>query len=264
MPTSLLYHEPLLVITLVLLALLTLADEAGYRLGARERRPPSDAVRAQVGTIQGALLALFALILGFTFSMAVARYDLRKQAVVREANAIGTAFLRVGLLPAGDRERATDLFRRYVNVRVNATTRSTTDTPEQLKLEAEAGRLQTSLWDLATAAAEADARSVPAGLFVQGLNDMIDSMGEQDAARYNTVPETVILLLFGFAVLAIGVVGFGNGLVGSRSLGATGVLVTLIVMVIILIMDLDRPGRGLIRVSQVSLHKLEQTVGARP
>jgi hypothetical protein len=263
-PTSLLYHEPLLVIALVLLALLILADEAGYRVATRDRRPPSDAVRAQVGTIQGALLALFALLLGFTFSMAIARYDLRKQAVVREANAIGTAFLRVGLLPAGERQRATELFRRYANVRLNATTRSTTDTHEQLALEAEAGRLQTNLWDLATAAAEADVRSVPVGLFVQALNDMIDSMGEQDAARYNTVPETVILLLLGFAVLAIGIVGFGNGLVGSRALGATGVLVTVIVMVIMLIVDLDRPGRGLIRVGQDNLYKLQQTIGPPP
>ena len=264
MPTSLLYHESMLVITLVLLALLIVADEAGYRLAARDRRPPSDGVRAQFGTIQGALLALFALLLGFTFSMALARYDLRKQAVVREANAIGTAYLRVGLLPAADRARATELFHQYLKVRLDATTRSTTDTKEQLALEAKAGRLQTSLWEVATAAAEADTRSVPAGLFVQAVNDMIDSMGEQDAARYNTVPETVVLVLFGFAILAIGVVGFGNGLVGSRALGATGVLVALIVVVIMLIVDLDRPGRGLIRVSQDSLRKLQQSVGPPP
>jgi hypothetical protein len=263
-PTGPLYHASLLVIAVALLACLILADEAGYRLGVRERRRSNDGVRAQVGTIQGALLALFALLLGFTFSMAIERYDLRKQEVVKEANAIGTAALRVRLLPVEQREPATELFRKYVRVRVDATTRSTTDIEGQLALDAEASRLQASLWEVATAAADADARSVSAGLLVQAVNDMIDSKGEQDEARYNTVPETVILLLFGFAVLSIGVVGFGNGLVGSRALGATGALLFLIVLVILLIMDLDRPGRGLIRVSQYSLHKLEQDLSPRP
>ena len=98
--------EPLL--GLALLALLVLASEFGFRAGRRRGPTSSDAVRQQVGNIQAALLALFALLLAFTFSMALSRFDQRRQLVVREANAIGTAALRARLLPAPQRVEAAD------------------------------------------------------------------------------------------------------------------------------------------------------------
>ena len=104
-------------------------------------------------------------------------------------------------------------------------------TPRRQVIDDEAGRIQERLWRTAVAAAEADPRSVPAGLFTQAMNELIDLKGERDAA------------------LARGVVGYENGCAGARTLGVTTLLCALTALVILVIVDLDRPRRGLIRVS---------------
>jgi hypothetical protein len=256
------YERSELVTALLLLVFLVLADELGFRSGWRGRNARSESLRSQAGAIQGALLGLFALLLGFTFAMAVGRFEARKQAVVREANAIGTATLRTRLLPEPQRDTVSRLFRRYVDARLETAQQPNLDTPQRQALETEVDRLQDRLWHEAVVSVRADARSVAAGMFAQGVNDVIDAREEREAAMANQVPETVILLLFGFAALAVGVVGYGNGLAGSRALGATGVLILLITLVILLIIDLDRPGRGLIRVGQDSLVRLQQSLSA--
>ena len=184
--------------------------------------------------------------------------------MVREANAIGTAALRAHLLPAEQRAAMTDVFRRYVDVRLKAAAGANLLTPERRQLDAEAGRLQNELWQRAAAAAEADPRSVPAGLLLTAVNELIDVKGERDAALANHVPETVLLLLFGFAVLTSGVFGLGNGLAGARSFGTAAILAVLISLVILVIIDLDRPRRGLIHVSQESMIGLRKSLDASP
>jgi len=257
-----LYGQSELLIAIALLIILVLAAELGYRVGRRVRAAPTETGRAQGTTIQAALLALFALLLGFTFAMALSRFDLRKLMVVRESNAIGTAALRARCLPAPRRAAANELFCRYVDVRLNVARSANLDTPALKELAAEARRLQGLLWQEAAAAAEADPRSVPAGLFVQAMNDVIDIKGEGDIALANHVPESVLLLLFGFAFLAVGMVAYGNGIVGSRAHVPTAVLCVVIVLVILLIIDLDRPQRGVARVSQTSLVDLVDILDA--
>jgi hypothetical protein len=252
--------EPLL--GLALLALLVLASELGFRAGRQRGPTSSDAVRQQVGNIQTALLALFALLLAFTFSMALSRFDQRRQLVVREANAIGTATLRARLLPPPQRVEAAGLFRRYVEVRLEAARGANLPTPRHQVLDDEAGLIQERLWRSAVAAAEADPRSVPAGLFTQAMNELIDLKGERDAALANHVPESVLALIFAFAVLAMGVVGYENGYAGARTLGVTTLLCALTALVILVIVDLDRPRRGLIRISQESMVSLQKNLEA--
>jgi hypothetical protein len=94
------------------------------------------------------------------------------------------------------------------------------------------------------------------------MNEVIDVKGEHDAAVANHVPESVLLLLFGFAVLTSGVLGYGNGLSGSRALGTAAILALLITLVILVIVDLDRPRRGLIQVSQESMINLQKSLEA--
>lgn len=160
MYSEFLYDDSELLIALVLLGTLLLASECGYRLGLRSRTSIPEVARAQLGGIQSALAGLFALLLGFTFAMALSRYESRRQTVVREANAIGTAAHRARLLPAEQRAEAARLFRRYVGVRVAAAHGPNLATPELAQLDAEAGRLQEQLWQRSAAAAEADPRSV--------------------------------------------------------------------------------------------------------
>ncbi len=183
--------------------------------------------------------------LGFTFAMAVSRFETRKQLVIEEANAIGTAALRARLLPLSHREEALTLFRRYVDARLAE------GPPEE-----ETERLQERLWSLASAVAETDTRSVTAGLFLESRNEAIDSKSRRDAALTNPVPESVLLLLFIMCVVALGVVGYGAGLAGGRTTVAIVSLSLLIALVVLVIVDLDRPGRGLIRVGQRSMVSL--------
>jgi hypothetical protein len=121
-------------------------------------------------------------------------------------------------------------------------------------------QLQDLLWAQAVAVTEKDRRAVSTGLFVQSLNDVIDTAGKRDAALENHVPESVLLLLAFVAALAVGVVGYGCGLGGGRTFFPILALSVIIAVVVLLIVDLDRPRRGLIRVSEQSLLDLKQSL----
>ena len=95
-----------------------LGDEVGFRLGRWKRPKVDEDARSQIITIQGAMLGLLALLLGFTFSMAMSRFEVRKQQVLDESNAIGTTYLRAQLMPEPPRKEVSDLLRRYVEVRL--------------------------------------------------------------------------------------------------------------------------------------------------
>ena len=262
MTADVLYGQSEWLILFLLIGLLLFADEAGYRLGRRRQDSVTDLVRAQLGSIQGALFGLFALLLGFTFAMALSRFDRRYEMVVQEANAIGTAALRAHVLPPPQRTEMTGVFRRYVDVRVEAGRGANLLTARRRALDAEAARLQGQLWRHAVAAAETDPRSVPVGLLLQSVNEAIDIKEERDAVLANHVPESVLLLLFGFAILTSGVLGFGTGLAGGRALGMAAIFTVLVSVAMLVIVDLDRPGRGLVRVGQESMLTLQRSLNA--
>jgi hypothetical protein len=142
--------------------------------------------------------------------MALARFDARKQMVVREANAIGTAALRSDLLPEPLCGEAIGLFRRHLQVRLDARQPPSRmhATPSSTRRRA---RSRGQLWEMATAAARAQPRSAaPVVTFITAMNELIDVKGERDAALANRVPESVLFLLCGFAATAIGIVGYGT------------------------------------------------------
>jgi len=250
-------RSELLVFGVVLFALIG-TNELGYRLA--RRRSAQEPERALVSGIQGALMGLFALLLGFTFAMAIARFDTRTTMVVKESNAIGTAVLRARLLPDDQAPDALELFRRYVDVRVEAAHGPNLPSAKSLELDAEAARIQLLLWAHAEKASKSDPHSISAGLFVQGVNEVIDVKGERDAGLANHVPESVLLLLLGFAVLTSGILGFANGLSGDRALTMSIILTALISLVMLTIVDLDRPRRGVIHVSQESMLSLQKSL----
>lgn len=254
MTGELLYSRSEMFIAVLLFAFLMGASATGYRLGRRGRASIDEATKSQAGSIQGAILGLLGLLLGFTFAMAVSRFDTRKQLVIDEANAIGTAALRARLLPSAQREEARTLFRRYVDARLAE------GPPRE-----EADRLEEQLWSLAIAVAETDTRSVTAGLFIESLNEAIDSKSRRDAALTNHVPESVLLLVFIVCIVAVAIVGYGAGLAGGRTTMSIVSLSFLIALVVLVIVDLDRPSRGLIRVGQRSMVRLRDDLArARP
>lgn len=251
-----LYAYNSLAIVLTLFVLTMIANEAGYRVGLRHLPKVDEGTRSQTNSIQAAMLGLLALLLGFTFTMALQRFDTRSQAVIDEANAIGTAYLRTELLPDELRTEARDLFDEYLQLRVQMQALDLTRTEDRRSAKAALSRLQHRLWDVSLRATEIDPRPSTTGLLIQSLNSMFDAYASRDAALQKHVPEVVLLVLFAVFMIAGSVLGYAGGLHGARPVLATVAMTVLIILVIFLILDLDRPRRGLIRVNQDSMSEL--------
>ena len=249
MSNEFLYGLDQWLILVVFFALLLLATEGGYRLGRVMKPRTDETARSAISGIHAAILGLLGLLLAFTFSMAVARYDTRKQLVLDEANTIGTAYLRARLLPEPQRTEVAGLFREYVDARLRFHQEG--EGPDARREDNDkADRLQDQLWARAVAAGETDPRAVTTGLFIQALNDVIDVRAKRLTATENHVPEPVLFFLFLFAALAVAAVGYGCGLGGGRNFFSTLTFAVLIALATLVILDLDRPRRGLIRISQ--------------
>ena len=239
-----LYNYSLLTISLVGLAAILAAIEIGRWLGVHVSDQDDD----NVSTLEGAAIGLLALMVGFTFAMSLSRFEARRDAILAEANAIGTTALRARLLPEPHRKEVLGLLRDYVKVRLDLTQRPATPAdlvPAIQKLNALQERLQQ-----AEAMTAIDRSVVPTGLFIQTLNEMIDDQAKRLAAIRNRVPNVVQLALFGVAIIASGFAGYAIGLDKRRSRFPVYVMGLLAGAVIILILDLDRPGAGFIEVSQ--------------
>jgi hypothetical protein len=242
---------------------MALVIELGYRLGRWSQARSDEIQRSHTGAIQGSLLGILALLLGFTFSIALNRHDSRSEAVVNEANAIGTTLLRAQLLPQEQGESVRKLLQQYTDLRVQASAVSTVDEADRDVLLARTAAIVNELWALARAAAMQDPNPVTTGLFIQSLNEMIDSFGRRDAALARHVPETVLFLLYGTFLMTSCVVGFTAGLTGHRTSFVTYIMIGLIVVLVFIIVDLDRPRRGLIQVNQHSMLVLQQSLNAQ-
>jgi hypothetical protein len=246
-----------LTVALVLLGL----SEAGYRIGLRLYATKDEARRSQIGGVQGAILGLLGLLLGFTFSMAVNRYETRREMVLKEANAIGTAWLRAGLLPEAQGAATKNLFRRFVETRLKY--QKLSDDPAQLaeglRLSAE---IENQLWQHAEAAAQAAPTPITA-TFINALNEMIDTDAERIDASRNRIPEAVWLLLVLVAAFGCLTSAYGSGAQGARSGFTSALLPMLITIVIIFIFDLLHTHQGIVSISQQPLLDLLQSMQAQ-
>ena len=249
-------------IAVFLFVAMVLAIELGYYFGRGRRSTSYDGFKTHVNAIAASLVGILALLLGFTLSLSLQRFDKRSEVVVEEANAIGTTYLRSQLLPASIRSGVQKLLREYLEVRVQASGITLTEDAERGPRLAKAAQTQTALWEHARQAAEQDPNPVTSGLFIQSLNELIDVYGKRRATLDRHVPEVVLLLLFGTFLMAGAVVGYSSGVAGHRASFVTYILVALIAILVFIILDLDRPRRGLIRVSQESLVSLQTTINA--
>jgi hypothetical protein len=239
-----------------------LAEKIGAFL--RRRRPTLE--RGEQENLQMILtltLTLLALIIGFSFSMAVTRYDQRKNYEEAEANAIGTEYARASLLPEADAARVRELLKRYLDQRVLFYTSN--DARQLEQINAATMRLQTDLW--AAVQAPAVAQPTPLMLLViAGMNDVLNSQGYTQAAWWNRIPMAAWALM---ALIAIA----GNLLVGFKALpmlekGIRPALLQVLLPLIIaiaffLIADMDSPRRGVIRVIPQNLLSLAQPLRAQ-
>jgi hypothetical protein len=213
---------------------------------------------AHVNQAVKAALAVLGLLLAFTVSMAVSRYDARKQALVTETSAIATAYLRTQFVPDPQRPAMVALMRQYVDARL-ATARPNwqQDTPLLNMIE----RLQQQIWSESTAIGQQEPQSNVVGLFIQSVNDIFSAQRARDAARLDTLPASTLYLLFAVAMLGLGFLGYASGIGRGRSMAGTILLALLVTVVVVIIIDLDQPYRGFITISQQSLIQLRQSMG---
>jgi len=232
--------------------------ERGFRFGLRLYASQDEARKAQISGIQGAVLGLLALLLGFTFAMAVNRYEARRELVVKQANAIGTTFLRAALLPEAHVAPVEDLLRHYVELLLKYAplAKDPAKLAQGLRVFAD---IQVVLWEHAVAASKASPTPIVA-TFINALNETIDTEAERVAARQNRVPGSVWLLLLIVASLGCLTSSYSAGAQGVRFLFSSLLLPLLIAVVLTLIADIASPYGGFITVSQQPLVDLLQAI----
>lgn len=244
MDTNLANHSLSTIFVVSVIVMLT-ASETGRRLGVRALRRGGD----NVATLEAAILGLLALMISFTFAMALSRFEARRDAVLNEANAIGTTALRARLLPPPESQTITRMLKDYADLRLDISSHSKTP----VELNQAIGRsaaMHQALWQQAQAVAAKDNAMVPTGLFLQTLNEMIDDEQKHRTAIRNQVPNIVLLALYGIAIIAVAFTGYAGGLESRQSRLPVYVMGMLVCAVILLIQDLDRPTSGFIHVSQ--------------
>jgi len=254
---ELLYGHSSIAIAVALFITIVVFNEFGFRIGRFVQIRTDHEVKTLTGSIQGSILGLLALLLGFTFSMSMQRFDNRSMALIDEANTIGTAMLRVQLLPEHHRATANEYFQRYVDLRITVGQVDLTKREERKIFNDKISNLQHELWALAIFATNEDPRAATTGAFVKSLNDVFDSQGRRNALLQMHVPEVVLMLLFVVFISSGGILGYSGGLSGKRVFAPIMLVSLLITLIVFIIIDLDRPKRGLIQVDQTAMIELK-------
>ena len=232
--------------------------QVGYWLGRHARRRPDGDAMSHTMNWQAAVLALGALLIGFTFSMATQRFEYRKKILLNEANAIGTAYLRTRVVddPAGEDIRA--LMREYIDQRIALF--AVSDPASVAAVERASAVLQQQIWSRVMTAARGYQRPVMTGLLVTAVNEMIDVADERRAVRENPVPYTafvVLVLVTGVAMVSI---GYTCGVTGKKLLFGMLVMPLLTAAVVVLVYDLADVSSGLARPNNLALIHLKQSL----
>ncbi len=245
---------PLLVFAGSFIAL-WLSSRLGRFVLQRQRQPDQE-LREYFDVILAAALTLLGLIIGFSFSMAIERYNLRKNYEEAEANAIGTEYARIDLLPAADAAKLRPLLRIYLDQRVAFYLAH--DDPEIHRINARTTVLQTELWSAVAAPARAQPTPITA-LVVSGLNDVLNSQGYAQAGFWNRIPLAAWGLIETISIGCNLLVGYGSRSVtaGSRLLPILPLLVSIALM---FIADIDAPRHGIIRVQPQNLISLAESL----
>jgi hypothetical protein len=238
------------------LAIALVAAEIGHRLGRVRYRNAEHEKEPTVGGIVAAELGLLAFLLAFTFGLAASRFEARRETLLDEANAIGTTFLRSQMLPEPEQSEIRRLLREYVDLRLAAVQEAQLEPGIQRSIQ-----IQDELWKKAVSAAEKDARSIPTGLFIQSLNDLIDLHAKRLLVGLRSrIPMTVWLVLFTVAALSFGSLGYHSGLTGARRSPIVLTLAITFAFVLWMVIDLDRPLEGFLRISQQPMIELRSTM----
>ena len=234
--------------------------ELGRRIGRRRQAKDEERARAGLGAVEGAVFALMGLLIAFTFSGAASRFDARRQLIVEEANSIGTAWLRLDLLPPAAQPELRDLFRRYVDLRL-AVYEKLPDLAAALADLDKANTLQGVIWSRAVATFQQSPAPVVAQL-IPALNQMFDIAATRTAAARMHPPPIIFVLLGVLALMSSLLAGYAMAGGKTRSwihMVGFGLIMATTVYVIL---DLEFPRLGIIRIDAFDqvLVELRQTM----
>ncbi len=244
-----------IVLCVVTVVVLWLSSHAGARVAARQQTF-DEGTREDFGVVLAAALTLLGLIIGFSFSMAINRYDQRKNLEEAEANAIGTEYVRADLLPAADGARVRELLARYTAYRVEFY--EVVDAAELEAINRKTAPLQNELWAAVRGPAIAQPTPISA-VAVVGMNDVLNSQGYTQAAWWNRIPHAAWILMAAIAICCNFLVGYGvrNA---KRERNLLLVMPLVVSISFLLIADIDAPRGGLIHVKPLNLESLAETL----
>ena len=255
MSNSILYTLPIWANWLFFLVALGLSVELGFRVGLKRRKNWPDSDVGAGGVVLTSTLALLGLILAFTYSASAGRLDARKQAVIVEANAIGTAFLRADLVAEPERMELREALLDYARTRVIVRA-----TPGQLYTEEGLRQIidrqlqaQAPLWPLTETIVNKSGRGLVEVALMASVNDVIDMHTIRISAVVDRLPSVVLVMLVFIAGAALAITGFNAGLSGVIVRGRLSVFALVLSSVMYVIVDFDRPRDGFIRVNEASM-----------
>jgi len=244
-----------LIVSALSLFLLWLSARTGLYVRKRQLKEEKD-VHQDLDIIVSATLTLLGLIIGFSFSMAVSRYDQRKNYEEAEANAIGTEYLRADLLPSADRSNVRALLRNYLDQRILFY--ETRDDHALSQIDATTAQLQSELWSAVRTPAGAQPTPVLA-LAVSGMNDVLNSQGYTQAAWWNRIPPGAWCLMAAVAICSNALIGYDSHRARTRAIRLL-VLPLVLCTAFYAIADIDSPRRGAIRVHPQNLLSLAKSL----
>ena len=221
--------------------------EVGRRLKLRSQSKGAEASAAGLGAVEGALFGLMGLVLAFTFSGAISRFDDRRHLIAEEANDIGTAYLRIDLLPSTAQPQLREVMRRYVDTRIE-TYRVLPDLDAAMSLIAKANDMQREIWDLAIAATKDLTNPQAATVLLPALNAMFDIANTRFWATQLHPPMLIFALLGTLALVCSLLAGYGMGGGKDRNWIHTLGFALILTLTVYVIVDMEYPRMGFIRV----------------
>ena len=254
MNIELLDYLPLWLLVPVFALVLWGALEAGYRCGKWRHATTPDEREQPVAAIVASILGLLALVLGFTFGLAASRFDARRQAVLEEANAIGTTYLRASFLPAEQRTTSVKYLKEYTAARLQA---AKDENPAPAIARSEA--LQVKLWHDAVIVGSANPTSEMVSLYIDSLNHLIDLNSVRVLVGLRSrIPAVMWGGLLAMSFMGMASVGYQAGLSATRRSPVKIAMIIAFTIVLSLIADLDRGREGSLRVSQQALVDVQE------
>ena len=246
---------PIWGIFVVTLLVVLLSVEGGYRWARCKQKRSEQEKEAPVGAMVGATLGLLAFLLAFTFGMAADAFHARKLALVHEANAIETTYLRTGLILEPHRTEVRKVLREYVEERLQWAG------VEKVQVVRSSKELHNFLWAQAVAVGEKNPESNVVALFIESVNKVIDLHAERVMVRERSrIPGTYWIVLYVVSIFALAAMGYHGGVAGTARSPVMLAVAIAFSAVILLIADRDRPGEGWVNISQQAMIDLRDSM----